>query len=137
MKKAFVDYNLNLKSNSRLLRNNSTLSEVLLWKKLRAGSMMGFKFNRQKPLGNYIVDFYCKPLNLIIEIDGNSHDNKYEKDCYRQNELEKLGLTVLRFTDLQVKKDMNNVIRGIEIWVDENKKNPPNPPSTSLRTGSF
>ena len=87
----------------------------------------GFKFNRQKPLGNYIVDFYCKPLNLVIEIDGSSHDNKYEKDCYRQRELEKLGLTVLRFLDLQVKKDMNNVIRGIEIWIEENKNNPPSP----------
>lgn len=86
--------------------------------------MMGFKFNRQKPLGNYIVDFYCKPLNLVIEIDGSSHDNKYEKDCYRQNELTKLGLTVLRFTDLQVKKGMNDVIRGIEIWINENKKIP-------------
>ena len=127
MKKSYIEYNLDLKSNSRLLRNNSTLSEVLLWKKLRAGSMMGFKFNRQKPLGNYIVDFYCKPLNLVIEIDGSSHDNTYEKDCYRQRELEKLGLTVLRFTDLQVKKDMNNVIRGIEIWIDENKNNPPSP----------
>src|ERR1035437_5946060 len=124
MKKSYIEYNLDLKSNSRLLRNNSTLSEVLLWKKLRAGSMMGFKFNRQKPLGNYIVDFYCKPLNLIIEIDGSSHDNKYEKDAYRQKDLEKSGMTVLRFTDLQVKKDMNNVIRSIEIWIDENKTNP-------------
>jgi len=127
MDEPYIEYNLNLKSNSRLLRNNSTLSEVLLWKKLRAGSMMGFKFNRQKPLGNYIVDFYCKPLNLVIEIDGNTHDNKYEKDCFRQNELEKLGLTVLRFTDIQVKKDLNNVIRGIEIWIEENKDNPPTP----------
>ncbi len=122
MKKAYLEYNLNLKSNSRLLRNNSTLSEALLWKKLRAGSMMGFKFNRQKPLGNYIVDFYCKPLNLVIEIDGSSHNDKYENDIYRQNELEKLGLTFLRFTDLQVKRNMNNVIRAIEIWIDENKE---------------
>ncbi len=127
MKKPYIEYNLNLKENSRLLRNNSTLSEVLLWKKLRAGSMIGFKFNRQKPLGNYIVDFYCKALNLIIEIDGNSHDNKYEKDCSRQKELEKLGLIVIRFTDLQVKREMNNVIRGIEIWIDENKKIPLTP----------
>lgn len=64
---------------------------------------------------------------MVIEIDGSSHDNKYAKDCYRQKELETLGMTVIRFTDLQVKKDMNNVIRGIEIWIDENKKNPPNP----------
>ncbi|MGZ4117387.1 MAG: endonuclease domain-containing protein [Bacteroidia bacterium] len=121
MDKAFIEYNLDLKTNSRLLRNNSTLSEVLLWKKIRAGNMMGFKFNRQKLLGNYIVDFYCKALNLVIEIDGSSHDNKYEKDLIRQIELEKLGVTLIRFTDLQVKKDMNNVIRGIEMWIDEKK----------------
>ena len=121
MNKAYIDYNLNLKSNSRLLRNNSTLSEILLWKKLRAGSMMGYKFNRQKPLGNYIVDFYCKALNLVIEIDGSSHDNKYEQDLHRQKELEDLGLRILRFKDLEVKRDMNNVMRVIGIWIDENK----------------
>jgi len=120
MNKAYIEYNLNLKSNSRLLRNNSTLSEVLVWKKLRAGNMMGYKFNRQKPLGNYIVDFYCKTLNLIIEIDGSSYENKHEQDLNRQKELEKLGLIVLRFSDLQVKKDMNNVMRAIEIWIEEN-----------------
>lgn len=122
MTKAYIEYNLNLKSNSRILRNNSTLSEVLLWKKLKAGSLMGFKFNRQKPLGNYIVDFYCKPLNLVIEIDGSSHNNSYEKDKHRQNELERLGLTILRFTDIQVKKDIRNVLRAIEIWIEENKR---------------
>lgn len=89
--------------------------------------MMGYKFNRQKPLGNYIVDFYCKQLNMVIEIDGSSHDAKYEKDLARQAKLEKMGLTLLRFTDLQVKRDMNNVIRAIEIWIDENGINPPGP----------
>jgi very-short-patch-repair endonuclease len=86
--------------------------------------MMGFKFNRQKPLGNYIVDFYCKQLRLIIEIDGSSHDNKFVQDVVRQNYLENLGLNVIRFTDLQVKKDMNNVLRALEIWINEN---PPGP----------
>ena len=121
MKKAFIEYNLELKSKSRDLRNDSTLSEVLLWQKLRAGSMMGHKFNRQKPLGNYIVDFYCKRLNLVIEIDGKSHDYKYEQDLYRQRKLEELGLKFLRFTDLEVKKDMNNVLRAIVIWIEENE----------------
>ena len=127
MEKGYIDYNLKLKSNSRYLRNNSTLSEVLLWQKLRAGNMMGFKFNRQKPLGNYIVDFYCKALNLVIEIDGSSHDNKYEEDLKRQKRLEQLGVHFLRFTDLQVKKDITNVLWSIEIWIEENKMNPPNP----------
>lgn len=68
MKKAYLDYNLNLKLKARDLRNNSTLSEVLLWKKLRALQMMGYKFNRQKPIENYMVDFYCKALNLVIDL---------------------------------------------------------------------
>jgi very-short-patch-repair endonuclease len=101
MNKAYIDYNLNLKSNSKLLRNNSTLSEVLLWQKLRAGSMLGFKFNRQKPLGKYIVDFYCKNLNLVIEIDGSSHDDKYEEDLIRQKNWKKL---VSILYDLQIYK---------------------------------
>ncbi|MBL7888966.1 MAG: DUF559 domain-containing protein [Bacteroidia bacterium] len=127
MKRAFVEYNLKLKANSRALRNNSTLSEVLLWQKIRAGNIMGYKFNRQKPLGNYIVDFYCKRLNLVIEVDGSSHDNNYQKDLIRQKELEKLGLTFLRFSDIQVKKDINSVIREIEIWIVQNINNPPSP----------
>ncbi len=127
MKRAFVEYNLKLKANSRALRNNSTLSEVLLWQRIRAGNMMGYKFNRQKPLGNYIVDFYCKRLNLVIEVDGSSHDNNYQEDLVRQKDLEELGLTFLRFTDIQVKKDMNSVIREIEIWIVQNINNPPSP----------
>ena len=87
--------------------------------------MMGYKFNRQKPLGNYIADFYCKALNLVIEVDGSSHDNRQYEDMVRQKKLEEMGLTVLRFTNLEVKKDMNNVLRAIEIWINDN--NPPGP----------
>ncbi len=79
------------------------MSEVLLWNELKAGKMKGYKFNRQKPLGNYIVDFYCKKLNLVIEIDGESHLNKYEEDKKRQKQLEKRGLHFLRFDDLETK----------------------------------
>ena len=127
MQKPYLEYNKNLKEFSRNLRNNSTLSEVLLWNKLKAAKMMNYKFNRQKPLGEYIVDFYCKKLNLAIEIDGNSHREKYEQDVNRQNKLENMGLKILRFDDLQIKKDMKNVLRVIEIWIEENKNNPPNP----------
>jgi len=66
----FIPYNKSLKEFSRELRNHSTLSEVLLWNKLRASQFRGYGFNRQKPLNQYIVDFYCKKLNLVIEIDG-------------------------------------------------------------------
>jgi very-short-patch-repair endonuclease len=73
MKKTFIPYNKGLKQFSRDLRNESTLSEVLLWKELRGGQSRGYEFNRQKPLEKYIADFYCKKLCLVIEIDGTSH----------------------------------------------------------------
>ena len=123
----YIPYNKKLKEFSKKLRNNSTLSEILLWEYLRAGKMKGYKFNRQKPLLNYIVDFYCKKLNLVIEIDGDSHNTKYKADKIRQNELEKYGLKFLRFDDLEVKKDINNVLRTIEVWIENYEKN--NPPS--------
>ena len=76
----YLAYNKNLKEFSRKLRNNSTLGEILLWKQLRGGKIRGYTFNRQKPLANYIVDFYCKSLRLVIEVDGGYHlkkNNKY------------------------------------------------------------
>ena len=113
-----IPYNKNLKEYSRKLRNNSTLSEVLLWNHLKAGKMKGYTFNRQKPLLNYIVDFYCKKINLVIEIDGNSHNNRHKEDLIRQKELEQYNLHFLRFDDLEVKKNIDNVLRSIENWID-------------------
>ena len=93
----WLPYNKNLKEYSRILRNNSTLGEILLWQKLRAGALEGYKFNRQKPLGRFIVDFYCKRLKLVIEVDGDYHiENKQRvKDLKRQQILESMGLNFL------------------------------------------
>lgn len=122
----YLPYNKNLKEFSRQLRNHSTLSEVLLWNELKQGKMKGFQFNRQKPLGCYIVDFYCKNLKLVIEIDGCSHDNDeaYLNDIERQKILESLGLSFLRFDDRDVKRDLNCVLIAIENFIAEN---PPAP----------
>jgi len=68
-----IRYNSKLKQLARNLRNNSTLSEVLLWNELKARKVKGLRFMRQKPIGHYIVDFYCSKLKLAIEIDGDSH----------------------------------------------------------------
>ena len=92
--------------------------------------MKNYTFNRQKPLLSYIVDFYCKKLNLVIEIDGESHNYKYEADKKRQKELESKGLYFIRFDDIEIKTNINNVIRTIEIWIEnyeEGEENPPNP----------
>jgi very-short-patch-repair endonuclease len=127
MKNKIIPYNPNLKALAKKLRENMTLSEVLLWNELSGKKMHGFDFDRQRPIDNFIVDFYCKELNLAIEIDGDSHDYKYNEDVIRQKKLESLSVHFLRFLDIDVKKDMNNVLREIEHWVLEHKKPTPNP----------
>lgn len=108
-----LPYNPRLVPLARKLRNNSTLSEVLLWKKLRNKQLRGKDFDRQKPIGNYIVDFFCRELMLAIEIDGASHRFKGEKDLKRQRQLEAMGVEFLRFTDRQVKQEMDEVLSDI------------------------
>ena len=96
------------------------MGEILLWKQLRAGKMRGYTFNRQKPIGNYIVDFYCKPLNLVIEVDGGYHFEEDQNlvDKERQNILEDMELNFLRFHDEEVRKDMDVVIKTIEDYIN-------------------
>lgn len=121
MKRAIIPYKPYLKQLAKQLRQNSTLSETLLWNELKNKQLLGLDFDRQKPLGNYIIDFYCKDLMLAIEVDGDSHDYKYEEDRTRQSELEKLGISFIRFEDAAVKQDMPNVLRKIEVWVKEHQ----------------
>jgi very-short-patch-repair endonuclease len=118
-----IPYNSKLKDLAKKLRNNSTLSEAILWKYLHQKKMKGYDFDRQKPMLEYIIDFYCKELKLAIEIDGNSHnyDAAFEADIVRQNEIEAYGVQFIRFTDKQVKLDLLNVLVEIETWIDNNK----------------
>lgn len=88
---------------------------------------------RQKPIGDFIVDFYCSKLKLAIEIDGESHDGRFLYDIKRQQFLESVGLTVLRFNDIDVKKDIDNVLMAIEGWVENNENNETTPLPTLLR----
>jgi very-short-patch-repair endonuclease len=115
-----LPYNKNLKAFARELRKHSTLGEVLLWQKLRAGGMHGFTFNRQKPLGQYIVDFYCKPLELVIEVDGGYHfeEEQKVKDKEREQVLERMRLNLLRFHDEEIRKDLDVVLKSIEHYID-------------------
>jgi very-short-patch-repair endonuclease len=131
-KRKIIPYNPELKSLARDLRRNMTLSEVLLWNEFKQKSMCGYDFDRQRPIGNFIVDFYCKELSLAIEIDGDTHIFKYDYDEERQLSLEKLGIHFLRFEDIEIKKNMNNVLRVIEDWI---KKNQPTP--NPSREGNF
>ncbi|MDZ7719333.1 MAG: endonuclease domain-containing protein [Balneolaceae bacterium] len=124
-----LGYNKELKEIARKLRKNSTPAEIRLWTKLlRAKKMKGYQFLRQRPVLNYIADFMCKELKLIIEVDGESHEseNQWYKDKSRQKELEDYGFTILRFLDEEVFKDLKNVSRVIEQWIESH---PPAPPS--------
>jgi len=111
-----IPYNLHLKELARKLRNESTPGEKILWNQLKQ-KRFGYDFDRQKPLLNYIVDFYCYELELIIEIDGKYHqyEDQYVLDVKRESELKTFGLTILRFNDRDKTHDLANVIRNIEI----------------------
>jgi very-short-patch-repair endonuclease len=126
---SFLKYNSKLKERAKELRNNSTPSEIELWKSLRAGQMRGYTFNRQKPIGEYIVDFYNRKLRLIIEIDGDSHDNKQEYDQRRQNRLEELDCHVIRFYDQDVMRQLDGVLCKIEETVEKLETSKNIPPS--------
>ena len=116
-----LGYNKKLKKLARNLRNNSTPAEIRLWSELlKARKMKGYQFLRQRPVLNFIADFMCKKLQLIIEVDGNSHsfEQQWYKDKAREKELEDYGFTILRFTDEQIFVDLDNVRLGIEKWID-------------------
>lgn len=121
-RRKIILYNPNLKKYARKLRNDSTFTEILLWDYLKGKRMCGFDFDRQRPIDNYIVDFYCKDLMLAIEIDGESHYGKESKDEARDKRLNQLGVTVLRFDDLDVRYDLEKVLERIERWIKEHTK---------------
>ena len=118
MKNKIIPYNPKLIEYARLLRKNSTLSEVLLWQQIK-NKALGVQFHRQVPMLDYIVDFYCHELMLAIEIDGDSHLYKYNYDNKRQGDLEKEGVVFLRFTDIDVKRNMFSVGLTLEQVVQQ------------------
>ena len=110
-----------------MLRNNPTFSERFLWKHLKRKQIRGYDFDRQKPIDNYIVDFFCNELMLAIEIDGDSHNEKENYDLRRQDRLEGLGVSFLRFDGLQVVNNIDVVLQVIYRWVEKHGEPTPNP----------
>ncbi len=104
-----------LKEKRKELRNNSTLSEKILWSKLKKGNQFNLKFRRQYSIGNYIVDFYCTDLKLAIEIDGDSHfqEGAGKKDAIRTKFLTEQGIELIRFTNNDVKDNWQSVLNEI------------------------
>ncbi|MEO0395523.1 MAG: endonuclease domain-containing protein [Cyanobacteria bacterium P01_A01_bin.137] len=119
MKHPIIPYNSKLKERARQLRQNMTQGEIILWQQLKRKQMMGYDFDRQRPIDQFIVDFYCKALHLAIEIDGSSHDSleAQAKDQERQAILEALGIRFLRFRDQDVKQNIDAVCQVIKQWI--------------------
>ncbi|MES3629215.1 MAG: endonuclease domain-containing protein [Longimonas sp.] len=109
-------YDASLKPVARRLRKRMTKSERRLWSKLRRKQIHGYTFNRQFIILNYIVDFYCRPLRIAVEVDGITHDDPEvaRNDIKRQQALEALGIRVVRFPSGEVMNDIDNVVQAIE-----------------------
>ncbi|MEQ9307866.1 MAG: endonuclease domain-containing protein [Balneolaceae bacterium] len=117
---SIIPYNPGLRNFARELRKNSTLGEILLWKEIRRRKL-GVQFHRQVPVKDYIIDFYCHEVKLAIEVDGSSHNSseQKEKDLIRDYNLEQLGITVIRIDDLDVKRNMDSVVRFLKFRIKQ------------------
>src|SRR4051812_9360247 len=114
-------YNKKLKPLARGHRNHSTKAEIRMWcELLRNKQMMVYPFLRQRPIEKYIADFFCKELNLVIELDGLTHqlEETMVKDKKKQQRLEELGYTVLRFPDREVMNNILGVYETIKEWIE-------------------
>ncbi len=120
MQRKIIPYNPKLKELAKQLRQNMTFSEVKLWNEIKNGQLMGYDFDRQRPIGNYIVDFFCKDLQLAIEVDGITHldENVITKDIIRQEDIESYGVSFLRFDALLVVNKVEAAVREIREWIE-------------------
>jgi very-short-patch-repair endonuclease len=111
---AFLPYNKTLTPLARENRKNPTPAESLIWNKvLRSRQLLRYKFLRQKPIGGYIVDFYCSELHLVIEIDGESHAQQADYDVERTRFLSALGLVVIRYPNQEVVQNIAGVFENL------------------------
>ena len=108
-----IKYNQKLLQRARDLRNKSTFSERILWNYLKQKKIRGLQFFRQRPIDNYILDFYCPEVKLAIEIDGEIHEFSKEEDIDRQDRLESYGIRFLRFKNTDVEKYPKAVVATI------------------------
>ncbi len=116
-------YSRNLKILSQKLRSTQTEAERKLWQRINRDQLLGFRFNRQKPLLSYIVDFYCLKAKLVVELDGSQHyePDYQEKDRLRDAELNSLGFTVMRFDNYSVMTNIDGVVEAIYQYLSEIK----------------
>ena len=112
--------NEDLSAFARKNRKAGNLAEVIFWMQVRRKMFYGLDFDRQKVIGNYIVDFYVKRLGLVVEIDGGSHNEKTEYDSQRDQYLESLGLKVFHTTDFDVLHHVSLVLKDLSNFIIEN-----------------
>src|SRR5580765_2155882 len=110
--KKIITYRPELTQLAKEFRNNPTHAEKILWEKLKRKKLLGYDFHRQKPIGYYIVDFFCPRLMLAIELDGYVHELEQSKikDELRQDAIEQLGVRFLRFKNYQIEKNIDKII---------------------------
>lgn len=112
----------------RKLRNETPRAERLLWQKLKGGQLMGYKFRRQYGVGPFVVDFYCPAIKLAIEVDGDSHflPGVTEQDKAREAYLKSKGISILRFLNTDVYRNLSGVLETIRLTLV--KDHPLTPP---------
>lgn len=112
----YIGSDAHIFKNANALRERSTDSEKILWQKLKAKKFHNLKFRRQHPINQFIVDFYCDQLKLVIELDGGYHNipEIKERDYERENMLKEWGLKVVRFKNEEVEKDLKSVLLKIQ-----------------------
>jgi len=113
-------YNRKIVILARNMRKNMTYPETVLWSRIRMKQLKGYQFYRQKPVAEYIVDFYCPKAKLVIELDGGRHKSadSIKKDTLRDNNLESLGLKVLRFNNNDVIENIEGVLERVLSTLD-------------------
>ena len=116
------------KDQRRKLRSNMTPAEATLWRALKERGAGGLKFRRQQGIGPFILDFYCPERRLCVELDGSSHNYRYDYDEQRTAFLRKQGIRVLRFSNEQVFSSIQGVVAEIVRMANENTDPTPTPP---------
>lgn len=133
-----LPFNPKLKERAKALRKAGILHEVLLWNQLKRKQFNGLDFDRQKIIGNYIVDFFCAEKGVVIEADGASHEGRGDYDIDRDNYLKSLGLTVIRISVKDLLQNMEVVLRYLHqqetLMIDQE---PPRPTGTPPEEGNL
>ncbi len=117
-----IPYDPILRERARHLRKNATPGEISLWQKIR-NKALGVQFHRQVPIDHFIVDFFCHELGLVIEIDGHSHEfpEQYHYDLRREARLRSYGLSIIRFSEREVRQNIEDVIDTLLAVIEEVK----------------